>query len=213
MSIERACRRINTADACAHSVCCIYGVHPAHEVRGSIFSDQGAARAVARALHFLLLMRINDLVALSLGTTPAAAGRKARETGASRQGAEEQSGGRGRLTTPRINFKAAPGRNAATENTPPVRQDTVELSSPTTRIARGSRAMPRASETDTQSPQATNPQSPLAGITDQFVRQRAVYSFSMPIGGGGTFSLTYEVESSYRVIRFLEPGQLIDAEA
>ncbi len=37
--------------------------------------------------------------------------------------------------------------------------------------------------------------------------------YTMPIANGGTFSLTYEVESSYRVIRFLEPGQLIDAEA
>ncbi len=157
-------------------------------------------------------MRINDLVAMSLGTTPNAT-RKPREAGASRQAGDEQGGGRSRLATPRINFKAGPGRAQAAESAPTPKQDTVELStlSPSRGASRGSRVAKADGAADAPASSA-----PIAGVTDEFIRQRAVYTYTMPIAGPngmGSFSMTYEVESSYRVIRFIEPGQLIDAEA
>lgn len=52
------------------------------------------------------------------------------------------------------------------------------------------------------------------GFVEQFSRSRAAIAFSIPGGGGfGPISFAYEVENAYRVVRPLQPGEVIDMQA
>jgi len=98
-----------------------------------------------------------------------------------------------------------------------------------TRAATSPRATPattRASDSASISPRAksANLQSgepaPASGgritaggaIVERFVRQRAVLAYQSPVTRFGSFNLTLEVESSYRVTEYIPPGGTIDVE-
>ncbi len=54
-------------------------------------------------------------------------------------------------------------------------------------------------------------------LLDQYIRKRAVVSFSVPqLGsrlGGGAANFTFEIETAYRLISPVEPGYLTDESA
>lgn len=52
----------------------------------------------------------------------------------------------------------------------------------------------------------------VAAIVDQYVRQRAVMAYTVPFGRG-VLSLTYEVESAYRVTQLVLPGSNLNVTA
>ncbi|MGH7131332.1 MAG: hypothetical protein ACREJO_05240 [Phycisphaerales bacterium] len=52
----------------------------------------------------------------------------------------------------------------------------------------------------------------VAAIVDQYIRQRAVMAYTVPFGRG-TLSLTYEVESAYRVTQLVLPGSNLNVTA
>lgn len=64
-----------------------------------------------------------------------------------------------------------------------------------------------------------DPASQNAGgaLLDQYIRKRAVVSFSIPqLGaklGGGAAQFTFEIETAYRLISPVEPGYLTDESA
>ena len=61
---------------------------------------------------------------------------------------------------------------------------------------------------------ATGESRPFAGFVEQFVRTRSAVSFTIPGPGGfGSMSFAYEVETAYRVIRPLQPGEVVDVRA
>lgn len=49
-------------------------------------------------------------------------------------------------------------------------------------------------------------------IVERYVRQRAVLAYQSPTTKFGSYNLTLEVESSYRVIEYIPPGGTIDVE-
>jgi hypothetical protein len=52
------------------------------------------------------------------------------------------------------------------------------------------------------------------GFVEQFSRSRAAISFSIPGGGGfGPINFAYQVENAYRVVRPLQPGEVVDVQA
>ncbi len=60
----------------------------------------------------------------------------------------------------------------------------------------------------------TGGSQPFTGLLEQFVRTRAAVSFTIPGQGGfGPISFAYEVETAYRVIRPLQPGEVVDLKA
>ena len=55
---------------------------------------------------------------------------------------------------------------------------------------------------------------PFAGLVEQFVRTRSAMSFTIPGQGGfGSMSFAFEIETAYRVIRPLQPDEVIDFRA
>lgn len=171
-------------------------------------------------------MRINDLVSQSLGITPgqaaaASASDRRRTRAATNQG--DGSGGQGRswLSTPRVNSaeKNTQAPVVVTQRQPI--QDTAEISNlkPSRRL-KNKEVAPTDESTDTQPTDESTTPAPtnntIGAVVDEFLRERTVMSYTLPIrtaAGTGSFTMTYEVERAYRVIRFIEPGQQIDAEA
>lgn len=69
-------------------------------------------------------------------------------------------------------------------------------------------------ETSTDPSTTDSGQSNILGqIVDQYTRQRAALAYTVNLGSAGTLSFTYEIESSTRVISFVQPGQVLDAQA
>ncbi|MBL0869961.1 MAG: hypothetical protein IBJ18_05220 [Phycisphaerales bacterium] len=170
-------------------------------------------------------MRINDLVSQSLGISPgqaaAASGSERRRTrAATNQG--DGSGGQGRswLSTPRVNNAEKNTQSPAVVTQRQPVKDTAEISNlkPSRRL-KNKDVAPVDESTDTQPTDETTPAqsgNTIGAVVDEFLRERTVMSYTLPIrtaSGTGSFTMTYEVERAYRVIRFIEPGQQIDTEA
>lgn len=190
-----------------------------------LFSDVLIDLTSGPPLALLFLMRINDLVSQSLGITPgqaaaASASDRRRTRAATNQG--DGSGGQGRswLSTPRVNSaeKNAQAPVVVTQRQPI--QDTAEISNlkPSRRL-KNKEVTPTDENADSKPTDETTPattNNTIGAVVDEFLRERTVMSYTLPIrtaAGTGSFTMTYEVERAYRVIRFIEPGQQIDAEA
>lgn len=115
--------------------------------------------------------------------------------------------GRSRVPSPRVNYRAP----QLTTNAAPVsKNDSAEFSPQAlgrTKAASKSASNDPAADSVQQSPDI------LGSIVEQYTRERAVYSYSTPLQGGGSFNVTFEVESAYRVTQVYGPGALIDAQA
>lgn len=159
-------------------------------------------------------MRIDDMVRSAIGgPLPApAAVRKARAdalAGQSSNNADDGSGaGKNYLGGTDTGYNAATfvdttfGKAAA--------QDSAEFSP---EALSGDVTQPGVAAPDTDIQPLVNENGDVvAAIVDQYIRQRAVMAYTVPFGRG-TLSLTYEVESAYRVTQLVLPGSNLNVTA
>lgn len=68
---------------------------------------------------------------------------------------------------------------------------------------------------DTNADGSSSQVDPSLRLTEQFVRQRAIMTYSMPARTpyGPSMSLTFDVEVAYRQIDVTQPGQSVDVKA
>ncbi len=61
----------------------------------------------------------------------------------------------------------------------------------------------------TSDPLGTNT---LGGVVENYIRRRAILTYTLPSVGpsGASFSLTFDIESATRTIRFVPPGTALD---
>lgn len=162
-------------------------------------------------------MRIDDMVRSAIGgPLPApAAVRKARAdalAGQSSNNADDGSGaGKNYLGNTDTGYNAATfvdttfGKAAA--------QDSAEFSPEALSgdVTQPGVAAPQTGNTDIQ-PVTNENGDVVASIVDQYIRQRAVMAYTVPFGRG-TLSLTYEVETAYRVTQLVLPGSNLNVTA
>ena len=121
------------------------------------------------------------------------------ENGSGQDGSNQDGGGQGSGGTfDTAMAKTAPAsQNAAAAKSKKPTGDTVELSAGLTDA--------QASPVELQ---------PFAGLVEQFVRTRSAVSFTIPGHGGfGSMSFAFEVETAYRVVRPLSPGEVVNVQA
>ena len=86
----------------------------------------------------------------------------------------------------------------------------------TTRAADSTTISPRAKSANLQSgsntPGSGGRITAGGAIVERYVRQRAVLAYQSPVTQFGSFNLTLEVESSYRITEYIPPGGTIDVE-
>jgi len=96
--------------------------------------------------------------------------------------------------------------------------EAADLASPSPAAgAEGGRVAKRRADAVELSDQAatTDPTSgAFTGLVEQYMRSRSSVSFELPARGPfGPIRIAYEIETAYRVIRPLQPGEVIDLSA